>query len=74
MSQIFREENLNIKIGDVVKIKIDHEGRRTRKTKGKIMDITKYFILIKTKEYKECFLKNDIKCNRVKIEVLKKCS
>ncbi|AUN08931.1 hypothetical protein CF081_19535 [Clostridium botulinum] len=72
-----KENNFNIKIqnGDYVKVDILHENaRKTRNIKGTITDITKYFILIKSNKYKECFLKNDLKCGRVKIEVLNKCS
>ncbi|EJO5349414.1 hypothetical protein NRP93_003592 [Clostridium botulinum] len=72
----YRDEkpNGNIKVGDYVRVEISHESRRIRRIKGTIIDITKHFILVKTKIFKECFLTNDIKCNRVKIEVLKKCS
>ncbi|NFM56658.1 hypothetical protein FDB98_06740 [Clostridium botulinum] len=65
-----------IKVGDCVKVKFNNDavGRsKFREIKGRVLSITSYFILIKTKAFKECFLVSDIKCNRVKIEVIKKC-
>ncbi|QDY27296.1 hypothetical protein [Clostridium botulinum] len=66
-----------IKVGDRVKVRFNNDavGRsKFREIKGRVLSITSSFILIKTKTFKECFLINDIRCNRVKIEVLKKCT
>ncbi|MBE1306138.1 hypothetical protein G4W71_19285 [Clostridium botulinum] len=67
----YKKINENIKVGDYVRVEISHESRRIRRIKGTVTSITKYFILVKTQKYKECFLRNDLKCGRVKIEVLK---